>query len=182
MALTTVSQNRFSRHRVLASLGIVLAVASLILPGCRFYQVGNAPLFRPDIQTVYVEIFETDTYRKFLGQRLTEAVVKEIELSTPLRITERGLAHSILSGRLVRERKRVISETVNDDPRALQIDYVLEVTWTDPAGNPLMNRQTLRLDRSIDFIPEGGQSLVTAEQELINRLARQIVQQLEMDW
>lgn len=154
----------------------------LALSGCHFYQMGNAPLFRPDIQTVYVEMFDTDTYRKFLGQRLTEAVIKEIELSTPLRITERRLAQSILRGRLVRERKRVVSETVNDDPRDLQIDYVLEIQWTDPAGNPLMNRQTLRLDRSIDFIPEGGQSLVTAEQELINRLARQVVQQMEMDW
>ncbi len=166
------------RH-VAAAIAIVWLT---LLAGCHFYQFGNQSLFRPDVQTIYVDMFEADTYRKFLGQRLTEAVVKEIELNTPLRITERALAQSVLRGRLVRERKRVVGETINDDPRTLQIDYLVEVTWTDNAGTPLMERQLLRLNRSIDFIPEGGQSLTTAEQELIRRLARQIVQQLEMSW
>ena len=164
-------------------LGVVLVLLGLTAAnGCHFYQFGNQAMYCPNVQTVYVEMFDADTYRKFLGQRLTEAVVKEIELNTPLRITDRELAQSILCGRLIRERKRVVNETINDDPRNLQIDYALEVTWTDPAGNSLMQRQVLRLDRNIDFIPEGGQSLVTAEQELINRLARQIVQQMEMPW
>ena len=166
-------------RRLASCLALVVIMAAA---GCHFYQFGNQAMFCPSVQTVYVEMFEADTYRKFLGQRLTEAVVKEIELNTPLRITERSLAQSVLRGRLIRDRKRVVTETVNDDPRDLQIDYMLEVTWTDPAGNALMARQVLRLDRSIDFIPEGGQSLVTAEQELINRLARQIVQQMEMPW
>ena len=30
--------------------------------GCHFYQFGNQSLFRPDVQTVYVEMFEADTY------------------------------------------------------------------------------------------------------------------------
>ena len=30
--------------------------------------------------SVYVEVFETETFRQILGQRLTESVVKEIEL------------------------------------------------------------------------------------------------------
>lgn len=163
------------------TLPLVVCLLTLTA-GCHFYQFGNQAMFRPDVQTIYVDMFETDTYRKFLGQRLTEAIVKEIELNTPLRITERGLAQSVLRGRLVRERKRVVAETINDDPRDLQIDYLVEVTWTDRAGTPLMERQLLRLDRSIDFIPEGGQSLATAEQELIRRLARQVVQQLECSW
>jgi hypothetical protein len=83
---------------------------------------------------------------------------------------------------LVRERKRVVTETINDDPRDLQIDYLLEVTWTDRSGVPLMERQLLRLNQNVDFIPEGGQSLTTAEQDLINRLARQVVQQMEASW
>lgn len=163
--------------------GLALAIVGLLAAGgCHFYQVGNQEMYCANVQTVYVEMFESDSFRKFLGQRLTEAVVKEIELNTPMRITERSLAQSILRGRLIRDRKRVLTETINDDPRDIQVDFLLEVTWTDPAGNPLMTRQVLRLDRAVDFIPEGGPSLTTAEQELINRLARQIVQQMEMPW
>jgi hypothetical protein len=165
-----------------ARLGFACLGWLIALTGCHFYQFGSQGLYRPDIQTVYVEMFEADTFRKFLGQRLTEAVIKDVELHTPLCISEPDLAHSVLRGRLVRERKRVVTETINDDPRDLQIDYMLEVTWTDRSGAPLMDRQVLRLSRNIEFIPEGGQSLTTAEQELINRLARQIVQQMEASW
>ncbi len=150
--------------------------------GCRAYQLGNRGLYRADIRTVHVEIFTSDSYRKFLGQRLTEAVVKQIESSTAYRPANAAEADSFLRGRLIRERKRVLAETADDDPRTLQLDYLVEFTWTDRTGIPLMTSQVLRLDRSIDFVPEGGQSRTTAEQELINRLARQIVSQMEMPW
>jgi len=139
-------------------------------------------MFRPDVRSVQVDIFRSDSYRKFLGQRLTEAIVKQIESNTPLAIADSQNADSFLRGRLLRERKRVLSETINDDPRNLEVDYMIEVTWTDRAGFPLMPRQVLRIDDSVHFIPEGGQSRVTAEQELINRLARQVVGQMEMPW
>jgi len=59
---------------------------------------------------------------------------------------------------------------------------VVEVDWTDRAGTPLMQRQSLRINHSADFIPEGGQSLVTAQQEVIERIAREIVGQMETPW
>ena len=58
---------------------LLLAVAIIGLGGCRAYQLGSTGLYRPDIRTVHVDIFTSDSYRKFLGQRLTEAVVKQIE-------------------------------------------------------------------------------------------------------
>ena len=45
-----------------------------------------------------------------------------------------------------------------------------------------MERQLLRVNNDVDFIPEGGQSLTTAQQELINRMAREIVGQMETPW
>jgi hypothetical protein len=163
---------------ILCCLGLVLATAA----GCRAYQLGNAGLYRPDIRTVHVDIFTSESYRKFLGQRLTEAVVKQIELDTPYQIASPQNADSFVRGRLLRERKRVLSETINDDPRDIELDYLIEVTWNDRAGMPLMTRQVLKIDRSVDFVPEGGQSRTTAEQEIINRLARQVVQQMQVGW
>ncbi|MEM7456814.1 MAG: LPS assembly lipoprotein LptE [Planctomycetota bacterium] len=150
--------------------------------GCAGYNVGNQFLHRSDIRTVHVGFFESESYRRFLGQRFTEAVTKQIELDTPLTITEPALADSFIQGRLVREQKRVLTENRGDEPRALQLDWQLEVTWVDRAGVPLMQRQLLKLDRDVDFVPEGGQSVSTAQQELINRMAREIVGQMEMPW
>lgn len=173
-------QSRLLLTRMLSVAFVFGAALSLV--GCAGYNVGNQFLFRNDIRTVHVGVFESESYRKFLGQRLTEAVVKEIELSTPLTITEPALADSFIQGRLIRDEKRVLGENRSDEPRELQIDYRMEVVWVDRAGVPLMQRQLLRLDRDNAFVPEGGQSMSTAQQELIDRLAREIVGQMEMPW
>jgi hypothetical protein len=155
----------------------LLSLATMI--GCATYHVGNQYLYRSDIRTIHVPVFESDSYRRFLGQRLTEAVVKEIELSSPLVITERQLAHSFLRGRILSDIKTPRGETINDDVRVMETAWRVEVTWTDRAGVPLMDRQVLTINRQATFIPEGGQSLSTAQQAIIERLARDIVSQME---
>ncbi len=159
-----------------------MACVLLALSGCKSYQVGAPTLHRFDVRSVHVPIFESDSHRQFLGQRLTEAVVKEIELNTPFTVTTFERAQSVLVGQISREQKRSIIESANDDPRVLQYEMAVDVSWTDRAGAPLMQRQVLNLNRDVDFIPEAGQSLTTAQQEIINRIARQIVGQMEMPW
>ena len=97
-------------------------------------------------------------------------------------MTSASRAQSILTGRIIRERKRVLSETVYDDPRTLEYVMRLEVTWTDRGGVPLMERQVLDLEEDVVFIPEGGQSLMTAQQRLMDQLAAQIVGYMEIPW
>lgn len=172
---------RRSRHL----LPWALAACGLLTPwlwGCRGYHLGNQFLYRNDIRTVHVAMIESDSYRRFLGQRLTEAIVKQIESQTPLTLTEPELADSFVSGRILRDTKRVLAETRQDDPRNLQTGWQVEIRWVDRAGVPLMQRQILRIDQDVDFIPEGGQSVATAELEMVERLARQIVGQMEMPW
>ncbi len=161
--------------------GIVFALLPLT-SGCAGYHLGNQYLFRSDIRTVHVAMFESDSYRRFLGQRMTEAVVKQIANNTPLTITEPALANSFLTGRIIRDRKLIVGENITDEPRSIDVGWRVEVQWTDRAGVPLMQRQSLRLDRSVTFIPEGGQSLTTAQQQLIEHLARDIVGQMEVPW
>lgn len=152
---------------------------SMAFNGCATYHIGNQFLFRNDIRTVHVSMFDSNSYRRFQGQRLTEAVVKEIELSTPLMITEPQLAHSFLRGRILNDTKTPRGETFNDDVRALDAVWQIEVTWTDRAGVPLMQRQVLTVNREAVLIPEGGQSLATSQQNLIDQFARDIVNQME---
>ena len=161
----------------LALLGVAIS-----LGGCRAYRMGAPTMHRLEIRTIHIPVFESNSFRRFLGQQLTEAVVKQVQRDTPFVITGADRADSVLTGRIVRDSKRVLSESTNDDPRALQTEFQLEVQWTNRDGAPLMERQTLRLTRDVDFIPEGGQSLTTAQQELINRLAAQIVNNMEMTW
>lgn len=170
------------RSAVSRCCGLVIALCLLPLAGCRSYHIGNQFSFRSDIRTVHVGFFESDSYRRFVGQRMTEAVLRELELRTPLTIADPATADSFLQGRIISDNKQVLGENFTDDPRTLGYSWQLEVTWVDRAGTPLMPREVIRLVDDVAFIPEGGQSLGSAELELIESLARQIVGQMEMPW
>src|SRR2546421_386051 len=74
-------------------------VAGLLLlaAGCAEYHLGVGSLYRPDIRTVGVEMFDSLSYRRYLGERLTEAVVKEIEHRTPYKEASQRLAREIVN-------------------------------------------------------------------------------------
>ena len=161
----------------------------LLLTGCASYRVGNQTLYAPDVQTVYVPMIETTSYRRDLGERLTEAVVKEIELKTPFKVVGTPDADSILSARMTGETKHVTIENQNDDPRAVEFNMAVEITWLNRRRAPLRLPSTLALPPELlpvnnvsTLIAEAGQSTATAQQQAIERLAQQIVSTMEEPW
>jgi len=134
-------------------------------------------------------MFESDSLRRNLGERLTEAVVREIELKTPYKVVHRTDADTVLSARLLSDTKRVVAEDVNDIPRDIETDLVVQVNWYDRHSHFLMqdanfNFSTVQFSvaQTANFVPEGGQSVATAHQEAIQRLAQQIVTQMQAAW
>lgn len=158
--------------------------------GCAGYQLGNSTLYRQDIRTVYVPVFESDSLRRNLGERLTEAVVKEIENTSSLKVlSDPTAADSVLSGRIVSETKSVLAENRFDEPRDVETNMVVVVNWIDRQGFAVSRACTISLAQQgfsvaqpADYIPEAGQSVSTAHQEAIQRIARQIVSQMESPW
>jgi hypothetical protein len=164
-----------------------LTVVALGSFGCANYRWGQQTLYRPDIQTVHVPIFESESFRRELGERLTEAVAKEINLRTPYRVVGRQEADSVLSGRIISFKKNVIAEDEYDVPRVLDTAFVVDVKWVGAQGDLLANNITIPLDdyfvrtaTAAVLIPEAGQSVVTSQQKAIDQLAQQIVSQMEM--
>ena len=168
---------------------LVTAALLFTTSGCAGYRVGSQSLYAPDVATVYVPMIESDSFRRDLGERLTEAVIKEIELKTPFKVVGTPDADSILSARLIGDTKRVIVENQNDDPRAIEIATTAEVTWLNRRRQPLrapsaipLPPPLLAIDQTAPLIFEGGQSVVTAQQQAIERLAQQIVSTMEEPW
>jgi hypothetical protein len=94
----------------------------------------------------------------------------------------------VFRAQIVDEGKRVIAENTFDEARDIEVQMVVEVSWIDRRGQQLIQRSEIPLDEGIyisqaaNFVPEGGQSLVTAQQEVIRKLAAQIVSQMELPW
>ncbi|MCE9544325.1 MAG: hypothetical protein K8T25_02215 [Planctomycetia bacterium] len=159
------------------------------LGGCAGYQFGNRSLFPQNVRYVYVPIFESDSLRRDLGERLTEAVVKQIELRTPYKVAGANQADSILRGRITSEDRRILVEDVNDNARQMEGTMRVKVSWTTNRGEQIANPVTVpipdgyfEITGSNSLVAETGQSVATNQQEMINRLAAQIVSQMEMPW
>lgn len=159
------------------------------LSGCAAYQIGNSTLYPAHIETVYVPVIESASFRRNLGERLTEAIAKEIELRTPYKVTGNPNADSVLRCRLASDTKRVVIPGRTGDPTQLQIEFQVEVSWTDRRGIALRQSEPLPLPAEIASVsgnsklaPEVGQSVATAQQEAIQSLARQIVGMMENPW
>lgn len=176
-------------RRVAATWALAAFSLAAFIPGCAPYRMGVKSLYSCNVRTVYVPMFESNSYRRNLGERLTEAVVREIERRTPYKVVNSSDADSILTGRLLTEAKGVSVEAPTDDPRELTTYYTVETTWVDRNGVTLQNMQPIPLPPDLvqvfgteEFYPELGQSISTAQQEAINRIARQIVGLMEAPW
>jgi Lipopolysaccharide-assembly len=168
---------------VAAGVGIVM------LAGCIGYHVGTNSLYAADVATVYVPMIESDSYRRDLGERLTEAVVKEIELKTPYKVVSTPDADSILSARLLTDTRRRIIQNGFSDSRVSETELRAEVNWVNRRRQPLAPVQVipipaelLAINQTSNLIPEAGQSVATSTQQAIQRLAQQIVGTMEAPW
>lgn len=170
-----------------------LSRAWLLLPlalcGCAGYQIGNQALFPVEVRTVYVPMFQSNSFRRNLGERITEAVVKAIERRTPYKVVNDPNADSVLNGRLMSDTKHVLVPASTGDARELQVGMRVEVSWVDRKGRLLREDKAVPMpDEIVDVsatgnvVAEVGQSITTAQQQAIGRLAEQIVGLMERPW
>jgi hypothetical protein len=165
----------------------VLFALLLSSAGCGGYTVG-AP-FNQEIRSVHVPIFKSGSNRRFIEFQLTEAVQKQIQQRSPYRLVKEEDADTRLTGRIVDLRKTALGQTQYSDARELQVNLLVEVTWEDLRTGKILAEQRmplppemLQLAAQAEFAPEVGQSLATADQTVIDRLARNIVDMMEMPW
>jgi hypothetical protein len=181
------------RHTMPMPSWAMVAGVLLVAGGCATYRVGNASLYAPNVRTIYVPIFESDSYRTTpaidVGERLTEVVCKEIEKRTPFKVVgSEAAADSVLTGRIVADTKRMVVESPTDQSRMVEMNYQLLVTWADRGGSVIASGEvplpaaTVDVGQAAALVPEFGRSVVSTQQEALVRLAQQVVGLMEEPW
>ena len=164
----------------------------LLLSGCAGlgYQAGSRSLFGQDIQTVYIPMVEADPTRRHLAERLTEAICKEIEQRSTYKVVGRPSADSVLECRIIEKKQRISLVDGYNDPRQKSGELTLEVQWRDRRSRDIRQFDSLdwkengstRVTASDAMVAEFGHSLLTSEQQQIDRIANQIVGMMELPW
>ncbi|MEM9186394.1 MAG: LPS assembly lipoprotein LptE [Planctomycetota bacterium] len=170
-------------------VAVATALCAAAAAGCAGYRVGAESLYAPDVQTVYVPMIESDSFRRDLGERLTELVVKEIELKTPFKVVGSPTADSVLTIRVAEDRRRTLAEDPFDQPRVLENEVVAEVAWLNRRRLPIAPVQVVPIPAGVTpfrqdsmLVPAAGQSVAQAQQDALHRLAQQIVGAMEEPW
>jgi hypothetical protein len=168
------------------AIGLALLVA---LGGCAGYRFGNQSLYSADIQTIRVPVFQSSSFRRDLGEQLTEAVIKEIEKRTTFKVVRDANADSVLIGRITNETKHLLNETRQGDSREIETDLVVNVRWISRHGEVIRESPPLKVpndavdvNAAAHFVPEYGQSTASAQLQAIQTLAEQIVNLMEVQW
>jgi hypothetical protein len=166
------------------NLMLILSVAAFT--GCG-YTLGTPTVH--GVRTVHVPIFKSLSFRRNLDYLVTEAVQREIRMRGSYRLDDAETADTILRGRIVEFRKTPLLENRYDDPREVQLMVGAEVTWVDRRTGQILQQQTFPIASeltaqasNVNFSPEVGHSLASAQQESAQRLAAKIVDLMEVPW
>jgi hypothetical protein len=164
---------------------IILLLSSvfciLALSGCDGYT--NASLYPEGIGTVYVEMFDNQSFRRGVEYELTDALAKRIEAQTPYKIvTSRDNADTIISGQITRANETVLT-TERQIGRALEKSVELRavVTWKNlRTGEILIDNKAVAA--SAGFSEWQNQSFAYGSTLAANLLAERIVELMESGW
>jgi hypothetical protein len=137
-----------------------------------------------EISTVYVPMIQNSTFTRGVEVELTDAVVKEIQRSTPWRPTSEAAAQTTLTATIVNSRIQSLSTgrtsgLVQEQAVILTIDF----DWKDNrTGKVLVARRNFSVADS--FVPalNVAERLETGQNAAVQQLAKDLVAELRSSW
>ncbi len=169
------------------------------------------PNYDTTIHTVHVPIFKNttiqDSTRRGFEFELTEAVIREIEMRTPYKVVGPNYnADTELSGTIISNPKLLLNRTQLNEIREGETTMAMNIVWKDlrpgrcgellsqpkkpgmppveavPLVGPPPPQPPVLVQSRTSYIPELGQTNISARQQNINLLAKQIVNMMEKPW
>lgn len=160
---------------------VLFAVGCLpaFLAGCGY---STKRPFATDIQTVHVEMMQSREFRRELEFRLTESLVKRIEMDTPYRIAPKCSADALLTGEILNVDNRTFGNAFNTDlPREIGSTVVIRFRLQDlRSGDLIVDRP--RYVYQTSHIPPVGETFTDAMTRAMDGLAEQMVESMESAW
>lgn len=160
---------------------IAAGTLALAAGGCGSGYQNSWPYPR-DVETVYVEMFDTTSFRRGFEYDLTDAICKQIESRTPYKIvSDRSRADTVLSGNM-----GIGVSALASDPytgRTLENESVVKVsvTWKNlKTGQLLVDNEVVYASSS--YSRQLGQDVDYSVRRSVNEAAQKVVEQMQTPW
>ncbi|MBX3386239.1 MAG: LptE family protein [Phycisphaeraceae bacterium] len=140
--------------------------------------------FDRSVTAVHVPMFQNDTFAKGVEFEVTDAVVKEIQRTTPWRVTSEGAADAVLEGRVTRATLRRLSQqrdsgVVQEQAVNVTVDFTLRDVRT---GKTIVGRRNVQTTDVFVPVQPVGERLEVGENAVVQRLAKDLVNELRSNW
>ena len=154
---------------------ICVAFVFVLVSGCGYSQKS---LIDRKINTIYISIFENNTFVRGIEFDIAKAVKDEIMSRTSLRIVQKDSADIILTGEIGGSAQAALSQSR---------DNIVESSVSISASVTLLDTRTGRsmgggAGGGASFIVDRGENVQSATEEAIANLARVLVDNLEEEW
>ena len=154
---------------------ICVAFVFVLVSGCGYSQKS---LIDRKINTIYISIFENNTFVRGIEFDIAKAVKDEIMSRTSLRIVQKDSADVIMTGEIGGSAQAALSQSR---------DNIVESSVSISASVTLLDTRTGRsmgggADGGASFIVDRGENVQSATEEAIANLARVLVDNLEEEW
>lgn len=166
-----------SRHLIACACPVLLLLC-ISLGSCGY---SSKSLLRSNVRSIYIPVFDNNTFRRGFEFDLTKAVQDQILLRTGLHIIDKDDADSILFGKITSVDENVLIEDRRDNIVESRASISIEIRWVDKrTGRTILERKNIR--RPAEFIVRRSETLSSASDEAFVRVAQGIVEAMEEDW
>lgn len=162
----------------------VLLLCALSFSGCtELTGYSNQSLFPQEIDTVYLEMFDNQTFRRGAEYELSDALSKRIEVDTPYKmVSSRDRADTVMSGQIISIGEMVLS-TERETGLVLEkeVELTALINWKNLKTGELLI-DNLSLSATASYSEYQQQDIKYASNLAANKLARKIVELMEVKW
>ncbi len=161
-----------------------LVYFTLSLCGCaELNGYSNESMFPQEVDSICLEMFDNQTFRRGAEYELSDALSKRIEVETPYKIvSSRDRADTVITGQIVSIGEFALS-TERETGRVLEKEVELQalVNWKNlKTGELLIDNESVSASASYSEYQQ--QDFKYASTLAANNLARKIVELMEKKW
>ncbi len=162
----------------------IYSFLSLTLQGCGpFSGYSNESIYHEDVKTVFVKMFDNQTFRRGVEYELSDALAKRIEAQTPYKIvSNQDNADTVISGQIATIGEFALNfERETGQVLEKEVGISAVVNWKNlKTGELLIDNKTI--SASATYSDYQQQDFKYGSNLAANNLAQNIVELMEKKW